>query len=63
MKMTAKTKKPSRPTRAFLETAKDMHSVGVLSDADYSEITMRHLGKDLTRKIEPVPPSRNPARA
>jgi hypothetical protein len=43
--MKTKTKKMRPVTEAILETAKDMHSVGVLSDADYSKITMRHLAK------------------
>ncbi|HEY1612733.1 MAG TPA: helix-turn-helix domain-containing protein [Rhizomicrobium sp.] len=31
-----------------------MHRTGVMNDADYAKITMRHLGKDLTAQIEPV---------
>jgi putative transcriptional regulator len=52
--MKTKTRKMSRVTEAILETAKDMHRVGVLSHADYSKITMRHLGKDRADEIEPV---------
>ncbi|MBF0476573.1 MAG: helix-turn-helix domain-containing protein [Deltaproteobacteria bacterium] len=39
-----KGKKPSRLTQALLETAEDMHSVGLLDQAAYEKITMRHLG-------------------
>ena len=37
-------KKPSRLAQAMLETAKDMRNVGVLDEAGYAKITMRHLG-------------------
>ncbi|MDE2501153.1 MAG: hypothetical protein KGL56_13280 [Alphaproteobacteria bacterium] len=37
-----KKKKPSRLTKALLETAKDMHRIGVLDDAAYSRIAKRH---------------------
>ena len=49
--MRTKTKKLSRVTATLLETADDMHSVGILSDTAYNKITMRHLGK--TRKTWP----------
>ena len=32
-------------TASLLETARDMHEVGVMRDADYEKITMRHLGR------------------
>lgn len=41
--MTTKNKKMSRLTEALLETAKDMNNVGLLEEAAYEEITMRHL--------------------
>jgi putative transcriptional regulator len=30
---------------SLLETAGDMHEVGIMRDADYEKITMRHLGR------------------
>lgn len=36
-------KKPSRLTHELLETAKDMHASGIMDDAAYTKITMRHL--------------------
>ena len=50
-RMKSKAKKPSRLTKALLETAKDMHDVGVMNDADYNKITMRHLGKKPTASV------------
>jgi hypothetical protein len=41
--MTTKNKKTSRLTDALLETAKDMNNVGILGEAAYEKITMRHL--------------------
>ena len=41
----ARQKKPSRLTRALLETAKDMKDGGVLTEPAYAKITFRHLGK------------------
>ena len=37
-------KRPSRLALAMLETAKDMRSTGILDEAAYKKITMRHLG-------------------
>ena len=37
-------KKPSRLTRALLETADDMRRGGVLDAASHEKITLRHLG-------------------
>jgi len=42
--MTTKTTKPSRLTKALLETAEDMRAGGILDAAAYKKITMRHLG-------------------
>ncbi len=60
--MNARTQKPeaqnqSPVTEATLETAADMQRSGVMSDADYAKITMRHLGRDLTAPTEPVSPA------
>jgi putative transcriptional regulator len=51
--MTAKNKKPSRLTKALLETAEDMHRGGLLDEAAYAKITMRHL--DAGKRAEPEP--------
>lgn len=40
----AKKTKPSRLTKALLETADDMRRVGVMDDATHRKITLRHLG-------------------
>ncbi len=42
--MTGKKTKPSRLTKALLETANDMREGGILDAAGYRKITMRHLG-------------------
>jgi putative transcriptional regulator len=41
-----KLRQPLSPLAAsLLETAGDMHEVGIMRDADYEKITMRHLGR------------------
>jgi len=52
--MKTKKRKPSRLTEALLETAKDMHSVGLLDDSAYNKITMRHIAKERTTTSEPL---------
>jgi putative transcriptional regulator len=42
--MTTRERKPTRLTKALLETAKDMRQGGILDEAAYDKITMRHLG-------------------
>ena len=42
--MAKENKKPSRLAVAMLETARDMRQAGVLDEASYGKITMRHLG-------------------
>lgn len=42
--MAAKTQKPSRLTKALLDTANDMRRAGVMSTAAHEKITPRHLG-------------------
>ena len=47
--------KPSRLTKALLETAKDMKDGGVLGKVAYEKITMRHLSvKDKNKLVEPL---------
>ena len=41
--MTAKAKTNARLTKELLETAKGMHASGIMDDAVYEKITMRHL--------------------
>lgn len=52
--MTTNNKKTSRLTEALLETAKDMNNVGILEEAAYEKITMRHLEMKDTPVIEPL---------
>ena len=53
--MKTKKNKPSRLTKALLETAKDMKDSGVLGKAAYEKITMRHLSlKDKNKLVEPL---------
>jgi putative transcriptional regulator len=52
--MATENKKPSRLAQAMLETAKDMRSAGVLDEAAYTKITMRHLGVRDKAEVEPL---------
>ena len=52
--MAMKNKKPGRLAKAMLETAKDMRSVGLLDEAAYEKITMRHLGVKDKAEVEPL---------
>jgi putative transcriptional regulator len=45
-------KKLSKFAAAMLETAEDMHRIGVMDDAAYERITVRHLG------VNPMPTAR-----
>ena len=47
-------KRPSRLAQAMLETAKDMRSTGILDEAAYKKITMRHLGVKDKAGFEPL---------
>jgi putative transcriptional regulator len=47
------TKKQSRLAKALLETALDMRDGGILDDAAYEKITMRHLG-DIRAPAQPL---------
>jgi putative transcriptional regulator len=47
-------KKTSRLTTALLETAKDMHRVGVLAKPAYAKITKRHLGPAESATVHPL---------
>ncbi|MEI6208594.1 MAG: helix-turn-helix domain-containing protein [Desulfuromonadales bacterium] len=50
--MTTKENKTSPLTQALLETANDMHGIGILENDAYEKITMRHFG---TKKLEIEP--------
>lgn len=47
-------KKQSRLTEALLETAEGMHRTGLLSEADYSKITVRLLGVEALPTAKPI---------
>ena len=43
-------------TEALLETADDMHSVGLMGDDTYRKITVRHLGPNAPPTAAPITP-------
>jgi len=47
-------KRPGRLARAMLETAKDMRNAGILDEAAYNKVTMRHLGVKDRAEVEPL---------
>jgi putative transcriptional regulator len=47
-------KKPGRLAQAMLETAKDIRSAGILDEAAYNKVTMRHLGVKDRVEVEPL---------
>ncbi len=44
----------SRLNDAILETAPDMHRLGILDDASYEKITLRHLGENPVAAAQPM---------
>jgi ribosomal protein S28E/S33 len=53
---------PSRLTEAILETAEGMHRTGIVGDATYEKIRVRHLGeksKSAALPKRPKGPARN----
>lgn len=48
------TKKQNRLTEALLETAEGMHRIGVMDDATYHKITVRHLGVQPPLTAKPI---------
>jgi len=52
--MTTKKGRPSDLTKALLESAKDMHKSGILTDAAYEKITLRHLGEKERAPAKPI---------
>jgi putative transcriptional regulator len=51
--MTTKKKANARLTKELLEMAKGMHASGIMTDAAYEKITMRHLG-DTGVSVKPL---------
>jgi len=49
-----KKKKSSGLTEAILETAGDMHRLGILNNTKYEQITIRHLGAEWVHTAEPI---------
>ena len=47
-------KKTSRLTEELLEMAEGMHRTGIMDDAAYRKITIRHLGAQVLSMSEPV---------
>jgi putative transcriptional regulator len=48
------TKKLSSMAEALLETAEDLHSIGIMDDATYEKITLRHLGPKALSVAQPI---------
>ncbi len=46
--------KPTRLTKALLETAKDMRRAGILTKSAHAKITKRHLGSGSTLAARPL---------
>jgi putative transcriptional regulator len=46
--------KSSRLKKAILQTAKDMKDGGILDEAAYTKITMRHLHSEKPQKPDPI---------
>jgi putative transcriptional regulator len=44
----------SRLSEAILEMAGDQHRIGIMNDADYRKITIRHLGPDAPGTAKPI---------
>lgn len=53
----ASKKKLSPVAEAILETAGDLHRIGLMNDADYRKITVRHLGKKALAPSAPISPT------
>jgi putative transcriptional regulator len=47
-------KKLSSFTEAMLETAGDMHSIGLMDNASFEKITLRHLGPESLSVARPI---------
>jgi len=49
-------KKPSRLSEAILEMAAGQHRIGLMDDASYRKITVRHLGEQASHLAVPISP-------
>jgi putative transcriptional regulator len=49
-----KKKKPSRLAEALLETAEDMHRLGIMETPTFEKITVRHLGARALNTAKPL---------
>jgi DNA-binding transcriptional regulator YiaG len=49
-----KKKTANRVTETLLETAKEMHALGIFNDAEYAKITMRHVDKKKPATAKPL---------
>jgi putative transcriptional regulator len=47
-------KKNSRIVEAILETAGDLHRLGIMDDSEYRKITVRHLGPQALQTVRPI---------
>jgi putative transcriptional regulator len=47
-------KKPSRVREAILETTEGLHREGIMNEATYRKITLRHLGPDAPLTAAPI---------
>jgi len=47
-------KKKNRLTEALLETAEGLHRIGLMPDAEYEQITVRHLGEKAHALSKPI---------
>ena len=47
-------KKPSSIGKAIVEMAADQHRVGIIDDATYQKITLRHLGAETPSTAQPI---------
>jgi len=47
-------KKQSRLSQAILEMASDQHRIGIMDDATYRKITVRHLGEKANATAAPI---------
>jgi putative transcriptional regulator len=49
-----KKRKPSRLSEAILEMAGDQHRIGIMDDADFRKITIRHMGPHAPDIAKPI---------
>ena len=52
--MATRETRPSRLTKALLETASDMRRAGVMDAATHDKITLRHLGEKASTGPDPI---------